>query len=188
MKRLTKTTLVALAIVAGTTAGAVAQKKYVRLDPISRDLYRLTYFNKSDFQVRVEVIDENNNKLLSEQIRRKKSFTKPYNFQNLKYGEYSFKVIDAEGEYVTTVKRTDEVYMAASIKKIEEDKAKVIVKGEFMGPVSVNIYDRNDVLVFDDYIDHERGFSKVYDLSKVKADELRIEVVSESKMLATAEF
>lgn len=57
-----------------------------------------------------------------------------------------------------------------------------------MGPLSENIYVRNDVLVFDDYIDHEKGFSKVYDLSKVKADELRIEVVSESNMLATAKF
>lgn len=188
MKRLTKTTLVALAIVAGTTAGAVAQKKSVKLDPISKDLYRLTYVNKGDCQLRVEVVDENGTKLLSEQIRQKKSFTKPYSFKNLKLGEYAFKVIDTEGEYVTRIKRTDEVYMVASIKKIEDEKAKIIVKGEFMGPVSVNIYGRNDVLVFDDYIDQEKGFLKVYDLSKVKADELRMEVVTEKRLLATAEF
>ena len=42
-----------------------------------------------------------------------------------------------------------------------------------MGPVYINIFDRYDVLVFDDFIDQERGFSKVYDLSKVKANELR---------------
>ena len=33
--------------------------------------------------------------------------------------------------------------------------------GEFMGPVSVNIFDKYDVLVFDDFIDQQRGFSKV---------------------------
>ena len=65
------------------------------------------------------------------------------------------------------------MYIAAGIKKIDDDKAKVIAKGEFMEPVSVNIFDGNDVLIFDDYIDRERGFSKVYDLSNAKSDELR---------------
>ena len=119
---------------------------------------------------------------------RKKSFTKPYSFQNLKLGDYSFKVTDSEGTYVTKIKRADELNMVASIKKIDDEKAKVIVKGEFIYPISVNIFDRYDALVFDDYIDHESSFSKVYDLSKVKANELRIEVVAENKLLATAEF
>lgn len=188
MNRFTKTTLVALAIVAGTTSGTLAQKKSVRLDPVSKDLYRLTYLHEGDCHIRVEVIDESGKKLLSERINQNKSFTKPYSFQNLKLGEYSFKVIDADGEYVTKIKRTDNVYMVANIRKIDEEKAKVTVKGKFMGPVSVNIFDRNSVLVFDDYIDQEKGFSKVYDLSKVRADELRIEVVTERKLLATAEF
>jgi len=188
MNRFTKTTMVALAIVAGTTAGAIAQKKSIRLDPVTKDLYRLTYLNQGNCNIKVEVLDEDGNKLLSEQINRKKSFTKPYNFTNLDFGEYSFKVIDNEGEFVTKIKRSDEVFMVARINKIEDEKAEVIVRGEFMGPISVNIFDRHDVLVFDDYIDQEKGFSKVYDLSKVKAEELRIEVVTEQKLLATAEF
>jgi len=188
MNRFTKTTLVALAIVAGTAAGADAQKKSVRLDPVNKDLYRLTYLNKGKCDITVEVLDDAGQRLYSEQIKQKKSFTKPYSFQNLKLGEYSFKVIDADGEYVTKIKRTDNVYMVANIRKIDEEKAKVTVKGKFMGPVSVNIFDRNSVLVFDDYIDQEKGFSKVYDLSKVKANELRIEVATENRLLATAEF
>lgn len=188
MNRLTKTILVALAIVAGTAPGTFAQLKSVRLDQVSKDLYRLTYLKEGDCQIKVEVIDQSGTKLLSEQIKRQKSFTKPYNFQSLNFGEYSFKVIDSEGEYVTKIERTDNVYMVANIKKVDEEKAKVIVKGEFMGPVSVNIFDRNDVLVFDDFLDQERGFSKVYDLSKVKANELRVEVVTENKLLATAKF
>ena len=188
MNRFTKTTLVALAIVAGTTSGALAQKKSVRLDPVSKDLYRLTYLNEGECRIQVEVLDENGKKLLSERINQNRSFTKPYSFKNLKFGEYSFKVIDAQGEYVTKIKRSDEVFMVANIEKINEDKAKIIVKGTFMSPVSVNIFDRNDVLVFDDYIDHESSFSKIYDLSKVRADELTIEVVTEDKLLAVTEF
>lgn len=188
MNRFTKTTLVALAIVAGTTAGALAQQKSIRLDPVSKDLYRLTYLKEGRCQIKVEVVDEKGTKLLTEQIDQRKSFTKPYNFKNLDFGEYSFKVIDAEGEYVTKIKRTDEVYMVAAILKKGSEKAKVIVKGEIMSPVSVNIFDRFGVLLFNDYIDRERGFSKLYDLSQVDAENLKIKVVSENRLLATAEF
>ena len=188
MNRFTKTTLVVLAIVAGTATGSLAQKKSVRLDSLSKDLYQLTYLNKGKCNVKVEVYDENGLRLLSEQIKRRKSFTKPYNFSNLDFGAYSFKVTDAEGEYVTIVKRSDELFMTARIKKIDEEKAKVIVRGEFMEPISVNIFDRNDVLIFDDNINRERSFSKIYDLSRIKAEELRIEVVAAQKMLASAEF
>ena len=66
------------------------------LDPVSKDIYRLTYVNKGDCQVRVEVIDEGGKQLLAEQIRLKKSSTKPYSLKNSKLGEYSFKVIDTE--------------------------------------------------------------------------------------------
>ena len=188
MNRFTKTTMVALAIVAGTTAGAFAQKKWIRPDPVTKDLYRFTYLNDGTCYVKVEVIDAHEEKLLSEQIIQKKSFTKPYIFTDLDFGEYSFNVTAADGEYVTKIKRSNDVYMVANIKKVDEDKAKVIVKGEFMSQVSLNIFDKNNVLIFDDYIDRERAFSKIYDLSKVKANELRVEVVTEMKLLATAAF
>ena len=67
------------------------------------------------------------------------------------------------GEYMTKVKRTDDVYISADIKKIDDERAKIIVTGKFMSPVSINIFDRNGVKVFDDYVDHVKSFSKVYD-------------------------
>lgn len=188
MKRIAKTTLAVAAIVAGMAFGANAQEKSVRLDPLNKDLYQFTYFSKGSCNVLVEVLDKNGNILHTERIKQRNSFTKPYNFQNLRLGEYSFKITDEEGVYLTKIKRSEEVNMVASIITLDDEKAVVIVKGEFMAPVSVNIYDAHNVLVFDDYIDHESSFSKVYDLSKVRANELRIEVVSEKKMLATSEF
>ena len=58
MRRITKTTLAVLAIVVGTTAGAIAQKTTVRLDPVSRDLYQLTYIHKGNCNVKVEIVAE----------------------------------------------------------------------------------------------------------------------------------
>jgi len=188
MKRIARTTLAVAAIVAGMAAGAKAQEKSVRLDPLSKDTYQFTYINEGECNVKVEVLDEKGKVLHTEQINQKNSFTKPYNFQNLKFGEYSFKASDGSGVYITKIKRSNEISMVASIEAIEGEKAKIIVKGDFMAPVTVNLYDSHNALVFGDYIDHEKSFSRIYDLSKVKANELRIEVESETKMLATAEF
>lgn len=188
MKSITKTTLAIAAIVVGMATGTKAQEKSVRLDPVTKDLYRLTYMNQGQSNVQIEVIDAKGKLLHSEQIKQRNSFTKSFGFQNLKLGEFSFKVTDSEGTYVTKINRTDDVHMVASIREVEEDKAKVIVRGEFMGPVYVNIYDGDKVLVFDDFIDQEASFSKVYDLSKVKARELKIEVVTDKKTLASAKF
>ena len=188
MKRIARTTLAVAAIVAGTAAGLKAQEKSVRLEPLNQDTYQLTYIKKGECKIKVEVFDDKGRVLHKEHIKNEKSFTKPYSFENLQLGEYSFKVTDDQGIYLTKIKRSEEINMVASIKKLEGDKAKIIVIGDFMAPVSVNIYDSYNVLVFDDYIDHEKSFSIVYDLSKVKAEELRIEVVSDNSMLATARF
>ena len=188
MKRIARTTLAVAAIVATMAAGAKAQEKSLRLEPVSKDVYQPTYMKKGACDLKVEVVDKEGTVLHTESIKQKKSFTKPYSFKNLSIGEFSFKVTDEDGVYLATIQRSDEVNMVASIKKMNDGKAKVIVKGEFMSPVSVKILNKRNELVFDDYIDHERSFSKVYDLSKVKADELKIEVVAESKLLATSVF
>ncbi len=188
MRKVTKTTLAIAAIVVGMAFGVKAQEKSVRLDPVSKDLYRLTYLSQGKSDVKVEIIDEEGEILHSEQIKLRNSFTKSFNFQDLQFGEYSVKLTDQEGEYITKINRSEDVYMIATIKPLEEDKAKVIVRGEFMGPVYVNIYDGKRVLVFDDYIDMESSFSKIYDLSRVQASELEIEVVTDSETLAAAKL
>ena len=187
MRRLTKTTAT-LAIVAGVAIGANAQDKSVRLDPVSRDLYRLTYLNEGPSHVKVEVLDSQGIVLHTEQLKQSKSFTKPYNFSQLPDGEYSFKVTDTMGEYVAKINRTEDVHMVATIEEVDRNKAKVIVRGDFMSPVIVNIYDKKSGLIFDDFIDHEKSFSKVYDLSKVKVNDLKIEVTTGKRLLAIAEF
>jgi hypothetical protein len=188
MNRTTKTTLAVFAIVAGISFGAIAQKKTIRLDPVSKDLYRLTYIHRGNCNLKVEVVDAKGKKLLTEYIDQKKSFTKPYSFKNLAQGEYSFVVTDKEGVYLSKVKRTTDYNMTADIRLLDDAKAKVIVKGSFMEPVYVNILDKHGLLIFDDYIDHERSFSKVYDLSKIDADQIEIVVVTQEKLLAKKEF
>jgi hypothetical protein len=179
---------VVVAIVAIAAFQVKAQDERVRLEPVGKDTYQLTYLKKCPCKVKVEINDQYGASLFSEIIQPKKSFTKPYNFQNFTEGEFDFKVTDADDAFVTKIKRTDEVNMVAGIMKLKGERAKVVVKGDFMAPVYVKIYDSNNIMIFDDYVDHERAFSRIYDLSKIKSNELRMEVVAESKLLATARF
>lgn len=184
MRLFTKTTMVALAIVVGATASSMAQEKSVRFDPVSKDVYQLTYLNEGPSHIRVELIDEQGTKLLSQEIHKEKSLLQPLNLSNIKKGAYIFKVIDDQGEFVTRVVKLKNDDMEAAIKTLENDRAKIIVKGEYLEPVYVNVFDRNDVLLFDDYIERERAFTRVYDLSKLNSNDLRIEVASKQKILA----
>ena len=94
-------------------------------------------------------------------------------------------MIDENGEYVTRIEKKEENDMVAAIKDLGEDRAKIIVKGEYMDPVFVNVFNRNDELVVDDYIERTRSFSRIYDLSGIKTGELRIEVAAGQKLLAS---
>jgi hypothetical protein len=96
--------------------------------------------------------------------------------------------VDQDGVYSRIIKRTEEVNMVAGIMTLSDNKAKVIVQGDIMAPVYVNIYDRFGVLLFDDYINRERAFSRTYDLSRVQSDDLKIEVVTGGQTLATAKY
>lgn len=186
--KIAKTTFAAIALVAIAAFQVKAQDEPVKLEPIGNDTYQLTYLKKCPCKVKVEVVDQQGVNFLSEVLQSKKSFTKPYNLRNLKTGEYDFKVTDADETFDTKIERTDEVNMVAGIMKLKDDKAKIIVQGDFMGPVYVKLYDNRNTVIFDDVIDRERAFSRIYDLSKITENHLRMEVVTDDKMLASAKL
>jgi len=151
MKRFTKTTMIALAIVAGTISGAFAQKQWVRVDPMTKDQYRFTYSDDGKATLKVELI--------------------------------SIAAGDSH-----QLKDVEEVLLKAKINKLKGGNAELILKGKVVEPVSVNIYDKKDVLLLAEFIDHGSNFSKVYDLSNMNMQDLRIEVSTGSKMLAALKF
>ncbi len=185
--KLTKATAI-LAMVAGISFQAFSQNQKVKIVPINDDVYQLNYLKKSPGWVKMEIKDIDENVLYQEKIERTDPFTKPFDFKNYKTGIFYLKVTDGEDTYLTKINRSPEANMVASIIKYKDEKAKVIVEGDVMETVYVNIYDRYGIPVFEDIIDRERGFSRIYDLSKIDADHAKIEVASGNKILATTRY
>ena len=75
MNRLTKTTMMALAISASAFTSSMAQKSSVKFDQLSKDVYQLAYRSDGPAHIRVELLDHNGTKLLSTEIHKEKSVT-----------------------------------------------------------------------------------------------------------------
>ncbi len=185
--KLTKATVI-LAIVVGMSFQAFSQKQEVKFIPIGDNVYQLNYLKKSQGLVKVEIKNETGRLLYQENIERTDPFTKPFDFRNFETGIFYLRVSDGVDTYLTKINRSPEANMVASIIKYKDDKAKVIVQGDVMETVYINIYDRYGIPVFEDIIDRERGFSRIYDLSKINAEQARIEVASGDKVLATTMY
>lgn len=185
-----KQPIIKFALVAFLTGSAVtmnAQDKSIRLDPVRENTYRLTYkySGASRIQVDVEVIDPAGRVLFADHLDQKKSFTKPYTLENLTGGVFTFKVIDKDGEYVRLIDLNETSTMNATIETIDKERAKVVVRGG-CAPVHVKVLDRSGVMVFDDLVQTDSGFSRLYDLSNVIRIASKIEVSTGTSVLASA--
>lgn len=186
MKRMIRTILAVLAIVAGTVTRSGAQDKSVRFDPVGEDQYQLTYIYNGPVDLDIEVIDEKGLVLYTEHLHRRSSFMKPYSISELQSGVYTFKITDRDGVYVAQINKGEASQIEATITPMNTGKAQLLVKGNAIAPLSVLVYDKYNTLIYDDYIDHQTSFSKVYDFKDVRVGQLRIDVVSDTKVLATA--
>ncbi len=188
MKRFTTKTIAVFAIVVGMATVATAQKKSVTFTPLTNDIYSLKYFNQGDCKVKAEVLDDAGDVLSTTQLNQEKSFTKQFSFQNLAYGDFSFRVTDSEGIYITKIKRTEDGAMTASISEVDNGNAKVVVNGKFADPIYINIYEGDELLAENKFIDQGSDFSEEYTFENVNKDDLVIEVIAVKRVLASVKF
>ncbi len=192
MKKLTLTTLVALGIATGSTvyAGDAVAKKDVRVASVESGKVELTYFSQGECKVKVNIYDEAGSKVFSEKISNPKSFKKAYDLSKLPVGEYEFEIIDQDNVVSETVRTEIEkpAFLRASVIKEDGEKFSVKVIGEIVDPIAVNIYDKNGGLVYGDFIDINKGFSKVYDMSKSLGKDITFEIVQNGEVLAKTSF
>jgi hypothetical protein len=193
MRKFTKTTLVA-ALMTSATFGVMAKDgetdRVARIEQEAGSKYTLTYLTSGACNVKVRILDESGQAVFVDKIRNAKSFTKPYNLANLAEGEYTFEVQDSEGVITKTVSRAAQSSQLpkALISKTENARYEVKVIGQELAPVIINIYDQNGNQIFGDYVDLNKSFKKVYDLSKVEEDKIRFEISSDMGVLATSTF
>jgi len=180
MKR--TTIIIALLLAAFSTATLASnpatnkkKDKSTKLSVISKKdpaKFDLIYVSEVEGPVTVRIFNEEGDLVGFDQIKKKKSFIKTYNLQNLEAGKYVMKIENSEG-----VTRKEIYYnpfrqsLNMLLIKNEEDKVKVMVVGlDRTKPVTIRIYNENGELLKSEELDVERSFSRTYDLSEIDSD------------------
>ncbi|MGK7394109.1 MAG: hypothetical protein ACNS62_06035 [Candidatus Cyclobacteriaceae bacterium M3_2C_046] len=192
MKKAT-TILVGLIIVISSAVFASGKetiaeaKSSARIVPINAEsVYKLVYDSQEAGIVKVNFYDQKGFKFFTDVVKNEKGFIRPYSFKNLPQGDYVIEIVDKFGSVqreiaFEVVKEKADFQVALNA---ETDKRfKLTVLGETLAPVFVKIYDANQRLVTEDYVDNSKSFSKVYNLSQVPASDFTFEVISKNKIV-----
>lgn len=133
---------------------------------------KLFYKSEKASKVRVTIYDENNNVVLTDNIRKMDGFVRPYNFSALPEGDYKIEVADESGRQVS---RLD--YHKAKFKKIahliriqNSSKYMLMLSNRGEDVVNVKILDDARNVVYEGSETISDDFSKVFDLEKLNGE------------------
>jgi len=134
-------------------------------------LFKVYYKSAEAANVKVSILNEKNQEVFSETIRKVDGFVRPYNFQNLPEGEYTIRIEDG-----TQVQAEKVSYTSGKLEKLiqlrkmtsEEGKFLLTASGQGKEQITVNIYDDTNKVIYTESTWIENTFAQVYNLSKVK--------------------
>ncbi|MFW5700474.1 MAG: hypothetical protein ACOCWM_02190 [Cyclobacteriaceae bacterium] len=139
--------------------------------------------------VKIRIFDPKGNLIMKDIIKNKKAsdqvFIRPYNFKSLRPGNYIFEISENNKmlhhlvEYRKKPAMNTEVSPVAII-ALDNRKLKLVVK-EAVNPVEVNIFSAQDKLIYNEEIQQNEGFSRVYDLSKAELSHFIFKVKVDNK-------
>jgi hypothetical protein len=106
------------------------------------------------------------------------TLTNSFADNNSKSSEIKLNVNDNNNSRAFYVKITDE----------GECIFKLMVKGTKIEPIEVKIFDSSKNLIAKDFIDNDKSFTKMYNLSQIKSKKIIFEVVNREDLIAKEEF
>lgn len=180
-------TLLTLLLLASSTFGIASPKKIegetveskkVEIVAEEQGLFNLVYKTSTAGKYRVNIIDKSGNVIFTDQFTSEKSFSKVYNFRNLKHGIYTMEVISNVAEKVVK----EIVYESSSnftvdVSPLEEGgKFNLTVKGAEDKPVNIVIVDSSDRPLYEEVVDVNSDFKRPYNISKVSSEYVKVRI------------
>jgi hypothetical protein len=133
------------------------------------NLYKLIYKGDLAADVKVEILNDRNEVIFKETIRKTEGFIRPYNFSDLETGEYTIKV-DNGSNWLTekvafgTARPDNLTHLVA----LEDNKYLLTVPGQGSDDLTVRIFDQQGKPVYDATSAVQGNFAKVYNLGKMQ--------------------
>ena len=149
-------------------------------------VYNLRFAADAPGQVTVKIANARGNTLLKEKIAYESSFDRPYNLQGMPDGAYRITV-EKDGNIVEeTIQHIkgvtgQKLSYDVEVSQLSQGKYELVVKKTGHEAVKVKITDKNGVIFYDGAIDEAGSFSKVFDLSKVVASDVQMEITMGNK-------
>jgi len=189
----TTTLTVALLLVVATAFATEKDKSTKKADTKvavvnnSPNKYKLVYLEKEPAKVRLSLTNESGQTLHQETIKSEGGFSRPFDFEKLPEGDYTFSVKSNKGEEITekvTIEKPKvEKNFAADVLNVNDNKKfrlAVVNKDKSAMPTKIKLYNENGGLLLEETVEQFYGFRKIYDLSQVEGESFNFTISNET--------
>jgi len=146
--------------------------------------FKLFYKAPEQNNVKVTIYDESNRIVFSESFKGSDGFIRPYNFENLSEGEYTFELKDENGsktERIAYAEKKAAEKIAKIVRLPNTEHYALLVPSNGSKSLSVDIYNENGISVYSKNQSVSGDFSQLFNLAGLESFTV---VVSDSKGLS----
>ena len=191
MKLLAK--LIVMAFITGSTYPMLANETnsletLVSVKEIAQGKVQLAYYGKAPEKIHVRIYDEKDKEIFKETIKSVKGIKKPYNISQLPYGAYRFEVKVENETTVHNISHEAPAYpgnVKIVARSFAQDKFKMMVMGPGYKDFKLRVYDQNNQLLFQQKIDQNENFGRVFNLNGSNARTVRLVLSNQTGILQT---
>jgi len=132
--------------------------------------FKLYYKGTERMDVKVSILDAADKIVFTEVLKKVDGFVRPYNFSNLREGEYSIVIADKNGRQIEKVSyQKGKIERLAHLLKVSGSEGKYLltVSNKEPGSISVKIYDAANNIIYNQKEEVNGDFARIYNLEKV---------------------
>lgn len=183
--------LVVLAMVCGVSSSALSESRVAVIR--NGEVFKVIYKCSDLTNVKVTISNDKGEKVFSEELISAHGFIRPYNFATMPKGDYTVCVTDADGKKTEKIcfdEAATKGKWLAHVGTLGNDHRKVLVAVPAQGAsdFSMNVYDKDDQLVYTEDCKLEKEYACVLNLKALqKGATIRLtnNVTGETKTVCT---
>lgn len=158
--------LAVVGAVAGLGKDGLSPDPEMAVIPQEEGSYRLIYRGNDKSNVRVKILDADHRQVYEERVFQSGGFLRSYNLDNLKEGDYTFRVEDG----VTTMERTVAYRIAekkiAQVVKMNDGRYVLACPSCGIGNIRISITDESGTLLYEGNRKVQGSLAEIYNLDR----------------------
>jgi hypothetical protein len=135
--------------------------------------FHVYYKGVKPLDVKVSIFNARKQLVYTETIRKTDGFMRPYNFEQLEYGEYILELWDGTQRQTQTILHgVKPIEKLAHLTRIagSDNKFILAVPNKGHDVLTIKIYSEKNQLIYQELLETAHDFAKVYNLNKLKGN------------------